>query len=119
MNQKSFIPSGPGIFQFDIFLSVTLGKSVCIFTFWPSSTPSSSLVILFILSAISLCFLVPIFYPKIVGFLLHPVVGMFYCNLLLIVDIIFFHCFGMSYFVSIFNLCRYLFILILILIIYK
>ena len=36
-----------------------------------------------------------------VWFLLHPVVGMFYCNFLLIVDRIFFHCFGMSCFLCI------------------
>ena len=50
------IPSWPGVFQFDIFLSVDLSKSVCISDFGPYSSPSSSLVILFIHSEFSLCF---------------------------------------------------------------
>ena len=43
---------------------------------------------------------VAIFESKIVRFLLHPVVGMFFCHLQL-VGRIFFRCFGKSYFVSI------------------
>ena len=91
LNQKPCISSWPGVFQFDTFLSVVLCKSVWISAFGPSSSSSSSLVIWFIHSAVSLCFLVAIFLSRIVGFLLHPVVGMFYCHLLPIVDWIFFH----------------------------
>ena len=39
-----------------IFFSVVLSKSTCVSAFGPSSSPSSSLVILFIHSAFSLCF---------------------------------------------------------------
>ena len=46
-------------------------------------------------------FLLAIFYPQIVRFLLHPVVGMFLCHLLPAVDRIFSHCFGMSCFICI------------------
>ena len=60
-----------------------------------------SLVILLIHSASSLCFLVAIFLSKIVRFLWHRVVGMFLCYTLLVVDRIFFRCFGMSCFVCI------------------
>ena len=109
LNQISCIPSWPGIFWFGIFC-VVLRKSICISTFGSSSNPSSSLVILFIHSAFSFCFLVAIFWSKIVRFLWHPVFGMFFCllPLMLIEDIpkqlkkIFFHCFGISSFVFIF-----------------
>ena len=84
-----------------IILSVILSTSVCISAFGPSSSPSSSLVILLIHSALLLCLSVAIFLSKIVGSLLHPVVVIFYCHLLPIVDRIFFHCFGMSCFVCI------------------
>ena len=71
----------------------------------PSSSPSSSLLLLFIQSAFSLVFfcffLVAIFLSKIVWFLLHPVVGMFSCHSLPIFDRIFFRCFGKSCFVCI------------------
>ena len=46
-------------------------------------------------------FLVAIFLSKIFQFLLHPVVCMFSCYLLPLVDRIFFRCWGMSCFVSI------------------
>ena len=46
-------------------------------------------------------FWVAIFLSKIVRFLLHPVVGMFSCYPLPIVDRIVFHCFGKSCFVRI------------------
>ena len=52
LNQKLCIPSWPGVFQLDIFLSVVLSKSVCI----SASSPSSSLVISFIHSSFSLFF---------------------------------------------------------------
>ena len=78
--------------RFPVFISfsVVLSKSMCI-----------SLVILFIHSAFSLYFLVAIFKSKIVRFLWHPVVNMFSCYILPVVDIIFFGCFGMSCFVCI------------------
>ena len=74
---------------------------MCISTFGPSSSPSSFLVILFIHSAFSSCFLVAIFSSKNVRFLWRPIDGMFLCHVLPVVDIIFFRCFGMSYFVCI------------------
>ena len=46
-------------------------------------------------------FLVALFWSQIVRFLLHPVVGMFSCPSLPIVDRIFFRCFGMSCFICI------------------
>ena len=102
LNQKPCIPPWPGVFQFVIFFSVVLGKTMCIYAFVPSSRPSSSFVILFIHSAFSLYFLfVAIFLSQIVGFLLHPFVGMFSCHLLPSVDKIFFRCFGISCFVCI------------------
>ena len=102
LNQKPCIPSWPGVFQFDMFLSVTLIKSVCI----------SALVFLWYCLSIQpfrYVFFVAIFLCKIVGFLFHLVVGMFYCNLHPVADRIFFHCFGMSCFVYCFTFCRYLF----------
>ena len=68
LNQKPCIPSWPGIFQFDIFFSVVLSKSVCISAFGPSLRPSSSLVISFIQSAFLLYFWLPYFCPKLLGF---------------------------------------------------
>ena len=63
---------------------------MCISAFGTSSSTSSSLVSL-----------VAIFSSKIVRFLSHPVVGMFSCHLLPVVDKFFFRCFGMSCFVCI------------------
>ena len=74
---------------------------MCISVLEPSSSPSSSLVILFILSAFSMFFFVDLFLSKIIRFLLHPVVGMFPCHSLPIVDRIFFRCFGKPCFVCI------------------
>ena len=101
LNQKPCIPSWPVVFQFDILFSVVLSKSMCISVLGPSSSPSSSLVMLFIHSAFSLCFLVAIFLSKIVRFLLHPVLDMFSCQSFPNVDRIFFRFFGKSRFVSI------------------
>ena len=56
LKQKPCIPSWPGAFQFDILFSVVLSKSTCVVILGPSSSPSSSHVILFIHSAFSLCF---------------------------------------------------------------
>ena len=84
-----------------IFFLVSFLVSRCVFLIWGPSSPSSSLVILFIHSAFSLCFLVAIFSSKIVRFLWHPVVGMFSCHSLPIVDRMFFRCFGMFCFVCI------------------
>ena len=55
-NQNPCIPSWLDIIQFDIFFRVILSKSMCISAFGSSSGPSTSLVISFIHSAISLCF---------------------------------------------------------------
>ena len=101
LNQKPCIPLWPGVFQFDTFLSVVLRKLVCISAFGPSLCSSSSLLTWFIHLAFSLCFLFAIFLSRVVGFHLSLVVGMFYCHLLPSVDRIFFHSFGMSYFVCI------------------
>ena len=56
LNQKPCNPTWPGVFQFDILFSALLSKSMCISVLGPSSSPSSSLVMLFIHSAFSLCF---------------------------------------------------------------
>ena len=56
LNKKPCIPSWPCAFQFDILFSVVLSKSMCISVLGPSLSSSSSLVILFIHSAFSLCF---------------------------------------------------------------
>ena len=69
--------------------------------FGPSSSLSNYLVIFFIHSTFSLCFLVAIFPSKIVRFLLYPFVGIFLCHLLPVVDRIFFWCFVMSCFVGV------------------
>ena len=102
LNQKQCIPSWPSVFQFDmLYTFFFLGKSIYISVLGPSSSLSSSLVILFIHSAFSLCFFVAIFSSKIVRFLCHLVIGMFSCHSLPIVDKIFFRCFGKSCFVCI------------------
>ena len=54
LNQKPCISSWP--FQFDILFSAVLSKSSCFSILGSSSSPSSSLVMLFIHSAFSLCF---------------------------------------------------------------
>ena len=101
LNKNPCIPSWPGVFQFDIFFSVFLSSLMCISPFGPSSSPSSSLVILFIHSAFSLWFLVAIFSSKNFRSLWRPVVGMFLHHALPVVGRIFFRCFGMSCFVCI------------------
>ena len=98
MNQKLCIPSWPGVFQFDTFLSVILSISVYISAFGPSSNCSSSLVIWFIHSAFSLCCFFCHILVQNRSVFLHSAVGMFYWHLLPIVDRIFCHYFGMSYF---------------------
>ena len=111
VNQKTCIPSWLVVFQFHIFFLLSvLSKSMCIYAFGPSASPSSSLVILFIYSAFFVIFFGCHIFFKIIRFLLHPVVGMFSYHLLPIVDRIFFHCFRMScFFLYCFILCRYLF----------
>ena len=102
LNQDPCIPTWSGVFLFNISFSVFLSCSMCISTYGPSSSLSSSLLILFIQSAFSFMpFLVVIFSSKIVRFLWRPVVGMFLCHALPVVDRIFFCCFGMSCFVCI------------------
>ena len=88
-------------FQVWYFFRVVFSKSMYISAFQPSSFSSNSLVILIIYSAFSLCFLVAIFLPKIVRFLLHLVVGMFSCYLLPDVVRILFRCLRTSCFVCI------------------
>ena len=65
LKQNLCIPSCPGVFQFDIFFSVSFSSSMCISASGPSSCPSSSLypfsllrvlLVPFIHSAFSLCF---------------------------------------------------------------
>ena len=73
---------------------------MCISALGPFSSPSNSLV-MFIHSAFSLCFWLPISQSKILRFLLHPIAGMFLCHLLPAVDRISFRYFGMSCFVCI------------------
>ena len=100
LSQNPCILSWPGVFQFGIFFSISLSSSMFISPFGPSSH-SSFLVILFINSTFSLCFLVALFSSKNVRFLRRPVVGMFLCHVLSVVGRIFFRCFGMSCFVYI------------------
>ena len=73
---------------------------MCISPFGPSLRPSS-LVILFIHSAFSLCFLVAIFSYKNVRCLWRPVVGIFLCHAFPVFGRIFFRSFWMSCFVCI------------------
>ena len=72
------------------FFSVVLSKSLCISFFRPSSSPSYFLVIFFIHSVFLLCSFGCHIFLKIVRFLLHPFVDMFYCHLLPVVDIMLF-----------------------------
>ena len=101
LNQNPCIPSWPGVFQFDIFF-VSFWVVRCLFPL------SGFLRVLLVLSSYCLsiqpfryAFLVTIFSSKIVRFLWRPVVGMFLCHALPIVDRFFFRCFGMSSFVCI------------------
>ena len=74
----------------------------CVFPLW--SLPRVHLVLLWYCLSIQpfrYAFSVAIFLFKIVRFLWRLVVGMFLCHALLIVDKIFFRCFGMSCFVYI------------------
>ena len=99
LNQKPCIPSWPGAFQFDILFSIVLSKSTCISIFGPSSSPSSSFVMLFIHSAFSLCFFGSHILAQNRSVSFESGCCMFSCHSLPIVDIISFRCFGMSYFV--------------------
>ena len=98
-NQKPCIPSWPGVYQFDICL-VLIWVNRCVFML--------SGLLRALLIHLSYClsiwpfrcaFLVAIFQSKIVRFHLHPVVCVFSCHLLPVVDRIFFRCFGISCFV--------------------
>ena len=100
-NQNPFIPSCPGVYQFDIFL-VSFWVIRCVFSIWVL------LRVLLVLLSYHLsiqpfryAFSVAIFSSQIVRFLWRQVVGMFLCHALPIVDKIFFNCFGMSCFVCI------------------
>ena len=96
LNQKPSIPSWSGVFKFDIF-SVILSKSMCIFAFEPSLSPSNTFLILFIHLVFSLCSLV----ANIIRSLLHLIVCMFSYHLLPVVGRNFFRCFVMSCFICI------------------
>ena len=85
LNQKPCIPSWPGVFHIDILFSVVLSMSTCICVLGPSSSPSSSLVMLFIHSAFSYVFLIAIFSSKIVWFIWHPVVGFIIIIIIIII----------------------------------
>ena len=97
-NQKPCIPSWPAFSSLIFFLFYFFSKSMCISVFGPFSSTSSSLVILFIHSAFLLCFFwLPYFCPKSFGFFCIRLLACFR----VIVDRIFFRCFGMSCFVCI------------------
>ena len=103
LNQNPCIPSWLGFFQFDIFFIHFLSSSVCISALGPFLSSSSSLVTMFIHSAFSLCFFgCHIFVQNCYFFFFfwRLVVGMFWCHALPVIYGIFFHCFGMFYFVS-------------------
>ena len=56
MNFLKQNPSGPGVFQYEVFLVVVLSESMCIFAYFgPSSSPSRSFAMLLIISAFLLC----------------------------------------------------------------
>ena len=74
---------------------------MCISPLGPSSSPFSTLVILFIHSSFCYVFLDARFSSKNVRSLWRPVVGMLLCHALPIGGRIFFRCFGMSCFVCI------------------
>ena len=95
------MPSYPGVFQFDTFLSVALSESRCIFAFGASSSPSNSFPVLLIHSAFLLCSLRWHICFKIVSVLCHLIVSMCWSILPLLTDGIFFRCFGMSCYASI------------------
>ena len=101
LNQKPCNSSWSGVFQFDILCSVILSKSMWISILGPSSSPSSSLVILFIHSAFSLCFFSCHIFVQNRSVSFISVVDMFSCHSLPIVDRIFFRCFGKPCFVCI------------------
>ena len=71
---------------------------MCITAFRLCSSPSKSLVILFIHLAFPLCYFGFHIFSKILFFIFHPIVGMFSHNLLPGVGRIFFRCFGISCF---------------------
>ena len=99
LNKKPCIPSWPGAFQFDI-LFVLFWVSRCVFRFWGLLQVRLALLKCCLsIQHFRYLSLVPILLPKIARFLLHPVVGMFSCHSLPIVDRISFRCFGKSYFV--------------------
>ena len=66
-NLNPCIPSRPGVFQFDIFC-IILYKSMCICAFGPSSSLSSSFIVLLIHSAFLLFSWLPYFTPKLFSF---------------------------------------------------
>ena len=79
-----------------VFLLLGLLRVLVLFSYYSSIQPFRYV------------FLVAIFSSKIVGFLLHQVVGIFYVHFRLIVDRIFFHWYGM-FCLYCFTFCRYLF----------
>ena len=92
------------------FLSISL-SGLMYFSFCPSSSPSNTFSMLFIHSAFLLCFLrCAIFCPQIALFPYHPVVGLSSCNLFLLEDRIFFHCFGSSNCIVCFTYVAYSFL---------
>ena len=109
LNQKPCIPSWPGAFQFDILFSVIVSKSTWISILRPSSSLSSSLVILFIHSAFSLFLWFSYFSPKSLGFFCIRLLVCFCVTpSQLLID--FFSLFWKALFcLYCFTLCRYLF----------
>ena len=97
LNQQPCIPSWPPIFQFDILFSVVLSKSMCISVLGPSSSPSSSLVTLFIHSPFSLYFSGCHIFSQ--NHTVSLTSGCWY--VFPVVDRIFFRCFGKACFVCI------------------
>ena len=112
LNQKPCIPSCPGAFHFHISFSVVFCKSTCISILGPSSSPSSSLLILFIHSAFSLFLWLPYFCPKSIGLFYIQLLVYFHVTpfqLLIEFSFVVLECPVVSVFF--FTLFRYLFIL--------
>ena len=111
LNQKTSIPSWPGVFHFDIIFSVVLSKSMCISAFGLSSSLSNSFVILFISSADSLSFLLPYINPKSFGFFCIRLLVCFRVIPPLLLTEFSFVVFECPVLSLLFYLCRYLFYL--------
>ena len=105
------MPPGPGVFQIDSFLRVSLTESRCLFALGPSSSPSNFFPMLFIRSAVLSCFILSHILPQIVFFPCYPVAGKSSYIISLLSGEIFSLFSNVLFCLSYFILCRHLFIL--------